>query len=515
MKLSELTRGLPLSGDLGNDPEVFGVRHDSRAVGPGDLFVTWSGQRHSGIDFASDAIALGAVAVIADRERPDTRDTASLPWLVAAEPRRLLGPLAAEIHDHPDRALVTVGVTGTNGKSTTVELVAAMLDAAGRPCGRIGTLGAQFPGLEGAAIERTSPEASDLFRILRSMRELGAGAAAMEVSSHALAQGRVEGAAFDVAVFTNLTRDHLDFHRDFEEYFAAKARLFELLKPRGHAVVHVGDPYGARLVARLAPKGREVLTFAASAATEPAPRIFPQGVTLGLGGTRGEIVTPRGALRFASPLLGRYNLENLLAAVAVGEALELPHAAIARGIAATQPLPGRREPVAAGQPFPALVDYAHTPAALEAAIRATRELVAAKVAVVFGCGGDRDPGKRAPMGRTVGALAELPIVTSDNPRSEDPHAIIAMVEEGLRASGNTGYRVVPDRREAIRRAVAVAAQGGWAVLVAGKGHEREQIVGDRRLPFSDKEELERALAERYGAGTEANANAGAGGGERS
>jgi UDP-N-acetylmuramoyl-L-alanyl-D-glutamate--2,6-diaminopimelate ligase len=489
VKLSQLVGALPFSGDLGHDPEVFGVRHDSRAVSPGDLFVAWRGARHDGALFAADAIARGAVAVIADRERPEGVD-ARVPWLVVAEPRRSLGALAAPLYDHPERRLTLAGVTGTNGKSTTVELVAAMLDAAGRPCGRIGTLGARFPGLEGQPIDRTSPEGSDLFRLLESMRRLGAKAVALEVSSHALAQGRVDGVRFDVAVFTNLTRDHFDFHAGFEEYFETKARLFEQLAPGGRAVVNIGDPYGARLAERLP----DALTYGAAGAVAPA------GVGLDEHGLAGEIATPRGALRFRSPLLGRYNLENLLAAVAAGEALALPHEAMAAGIAATRPLLGRMEPVDAGQSFVALVDYAHTDAALEAAIRSTRELSGAKVVVVFGCGGDRDPGKRFPMGRVAGTLADLPIVTSDNPRSEDPLAIIAAVEDGLRASGNPAYRVVPDRREAIRRAVAIAAQGGWAVLVAGKGHEREQIVGAERLPFSDREELERALAERVGAG---------------
>ncbi|KAB2961354.1 MAG: UDP-N-acetylmuramoyl-L-alanyl-D-glutamate--2,6-diaminopimelate ligase, partial [Thermoanaerobaculia bacterium] len=403
-----------------------------------------------------------------------------------AAPRALLGPLAAPLHGHPDRDLVLAGVTGTNGKSTTVELIGAMLDAAGRPAGRIGTLGYRFPGLDAPGAERTTPEASDLFRLLDEMRRLGARAAAMEVSSHALVQGRVAGVGFDVAVFTNLTRDHLDFHRDLEDYFAAKARLFDQLKPGGRAAISSADEWGRRLLERLP----GALSFG------PGGAVSVAAVELDTTGIRGELATPRGALRFRSPLLGRYNLENLLAASAAAEALGLAAEAIAAGIEATRPLPGRMEPVAAGQPFPVVIDYAHTDAALEAAIRALREISGRRLVVVFGCGGDRDPGKRPLMGRIAGTLAELPIVTSDNPRTEDPIAIIAAVEQGLRESGNRDYRVVPDRREAIRRALAVAAQGGHAVLVAGKGHEREQIVGTARLPFSDREEIERALAER-------------------
>jgi UDP-N-acetylmuramoyl-L-alanyl-D-glutamate--2,6-diaminopimelate ligase len=489
MRLSRLVDGLPLTGDLGNDPEVFGVRHDSRAVAAGELFAAWRGAKHDGAAFAGEAIRRGAVAVVADRARPAEVD-ATVPWLVAAAPRELLADFAARLYGRPDRDLVTIGVTGTNGKSTTVELVAAMLDAAGTPCARLGTLGARFAGYAGAASERTTPEASDLYRQLAELAAAGARGVAMEVSSHALAQGRVRGIAFDVAAFTNLSRDHFDFHRDYDDYFAAKAKLFEQLKPGGRAVVNLADEHGLRL--------RESLPGALGFG--PGGEVAAGDVRLDRDGIRGELSTPRGALAFASPLLGRYNLDNLLAAAAIGEALELPHAAIAAGIAATPPLPGRMEPVDAGQSFPVVVDYAHTDAALEAAIRSLKELAGTRVVAVFGCGGDRDPGKRPRMGRVAGTLADLPIVTSDNPRGEDPLAIIAAVEEGLRASGNAAYRVVPDRREAIRRAVAVGAAEGWAVLIAGKGHEREQIVGDRRLPFSDREEALRALAERTSAG---------------
>jgi UDP-N-acetylmuramoyl-L-alanyl-D-glutamate--2,6-diaminopimelate ligase len=489
MRLSRLVDGLPLTGDLGNDPEVFGVRHDSRAVVAGELFAAWRGARHDGAAFAGEAIRRGAVAVVADRARPAEID-ATVPWLVAERPRELLADFAARLYGQPDRELVTVGVTGTNGKSTTVELVAAMLDAAGTPCARLGTLGARFAGYAGAGSERTTPEASDLYRQLAELAAAGARGVAMEVSSHALAQGRVRGVAFDAAAFTNLSRDHFDFHCDYDDYFAAKAKLFEQLKPGGRAVVNLADDHGRRLSERLP----GALGFG------PGGEVVAGEVRLDRDGIRGELVTPRGALAFASPLLGRYNLDNLLAAAAIGEALALPHAAIAAGIAATPPLPGRMEPVDAGQSFPVVVDYAHTDAALEAAIRSLKELAGTRVVAVFGCGGDRDPGKRPRMGRVAGTLADLPIVTSDNPRSEDPLAIIAAVEEGLRASGNAAYRVVPDRREAIRRAIAVGAAEGWAVLIAGKGHEREQIVGDRRLPFSDREEALRALAERATAG---------------
>ena len=494
MKLSTLIRDLAASGDLGTDPEVFGVRHDSRTVEPGELFVTWSGAKFDGRLFAGQAIERGAVAILADSPRP-AETPREIPWLEAADPRALLGDLAAPLYGHPDRALTLVGVTGTNGKSTVVELCANILESAGLPCGRIGTLGYTFAGDDLAAgrpAERTTPEASDLFRLLAAMRDRGARAAAMEVSSHALVQGRVRGARFDIGVFTNLTRDHLDFHGDFETYYAAKRRLFEALKPAGRGVANLDDAYGRRLAEELG----LVHTFGSSGS---GAAVRPAGVNLDAEGMHGALATPRGQVRFRSALLGRYNLSNLLAAAAAAEALELPFDAIAAGIAKTRPLAGRMDAVRAGQPFLAVVDYAHTDAALGAAIRSLRELTGTKVVVVFGCGGDRDPGKRPMMGKIAGDLADLPIATSDNPRSEDPLAILSAIEEGLKASTNRNYRIVPDRREAIRRAVTVAMGGGWSVLVAGKGHENEQIVGNQRLPFSDRNELERAIVEQRGA----------------
>jgi UDP-N-acetylmuramoyl-L-alanyl-D-glutamate--2,6-diaminopimelate ligase len=273
-----------------------------------------------------------------------------------------------------------------------------------------------------------------------------------------------------------------------ESYFAAKRRIFDQLKPGGRAVVNVEDPYGRRLAAEMT-----AVTFG------DGGDVQARDVEMTASGIRGLLITPRGELPFSTPLLGRYNLLNLLAAAAAAEALNVPHAAVAAALAAQQPVPGRLEPVDRGQPFPVFVDYAHTDAALDAALRSVREIAQdGKVAVVFGCGGDRDRGKRPLMGRVVGDLAELPILTSDNPRSEDPLAILAAIEEGVKASGNRNYRLVPDRREAIREAIASAGPG-WAVLIAGKGHEREQIVGDRKIPFSDFEEIEKALEERFGA----------------
>ncbi|HEX5759402.1 MAG TPA: UDP-N-acetylmuramoyl-L-alanyl-D-glutamate--2,6-diaminopimelate ligase, partial [Thermoanaerobaculia bacterium] len=427
----------------------------------------------------------GAAAVLAAGPAPEG---IAVPWLAGADPRRLLAPLAARAYRHPDRELIVAGVTGTNGKSTVATLIAAVLEAAGRRAGFLGTLGYRLGG-EAFPGERTTPEASDLFRTLRAMRERGGRAVAMEVSSHALEQGRVAGLGFDVAVFTNLTRDHLDYHGSMERYFAAKRRLFALLKPAGRGAVNLDDPWGRRLAADLP----DALTYGAGG------DVRAEDVRLTTEGIRGTVATPAGTLRLDSPLRGRFNLENLLAAAAAAVALELPLAAVETAFAAQPPVAGRLEPVDRGQPFAAYVDYAHTDAALAAALRSARELAAGRVILVFGCGGDRDAGKRPLMGRVAGELADLPIATSDNPRREDPLAILAAVEEGLRASGSRDYRVVPERRRAIGEAVA-AARAGDVVLVAGKGHEAVQVVGDEKLPFSDRDELARAIEERRGAG---------------
>lgn len=482
LRLSQLLAGLPgvvapaLSAAA--DPEIRGVIHDSRRATPGDLFVALVGAHHDGRLHAAQAVARGAVAVVGEPPAPADLD---VPWIACERPRQLLGPLAARVFGHPDRELDLVGVTGTNGKSTVVTVLTEVLSAAGRPCGTLGTLGNRFAGKTYPG-DRTTPEAADLFRFLRAMRDDGAAAAAMEVSSHALALGRVAGAEFAVGVFTNLTRDHLDFHRDLEDYFATKRQLFDQLRADGRAVVNIGDPYGRRLAAALP----DCLTYGEGG------DVAVRHSALDLRSIRALLATPRGDLELRSPLVGAYNLDNLLAVVAVCEALAVPHDAVAAALAARGPLPGRLEPVDAGQEFPVFVDFAHTPGALEAVLRSLRELGDAKIALVFGCGGDKDRGKRPEMGRIAGERADLVVATSDNPRTEDPMAILASVEQGLVASGNARYLILPDRREAIRRAVAEAGPG-WIVLVAGKGHETEQIIGDVVLPFDDRQELESAI----------------------
>ncbi|HEV8631400.1 MAG TPA: UDP-N-acetylmuramoyl-L-alanyl-D-glutamate--2,6-diaminopimelate ligase [Thermoanaerobaculia bacterium] len=493
MRLPELVAGLPVAGDIDAPVEVSGIQHDSRQVEAGDLYAALPGARYDGRRFAPDAVARGAVAVLAAGPAEQPVD---VPWLLTEQPRALLAPLAHRLYGRPDRELLMVGVTGTNGKSTVVWLCQAVLQAAGKPAARLGTISYAFGDLELPA-QRTTPEVSDLVRMLRLMRDRGAVAACMEVSSHALVLDRLGETRFDAGVFTNLTRDHLDFHGTMEEYYLAKRRLFtERLKPGGVAVVHAGDPYGKRLAAEL----RQVRGAAAPA------RIVSYGeggevrvveARLEARATHARVATPRGELALETRLLGPFNLENLLAAVALGEALELPTEAVIAGLAEVAPVPGRMEAVDRGQSFPVFVDYAHTDDGLANALRAVRAIAGPgrKVVVVFGCGGDRDRGKRPLMGKVAGELADLVLVTSDNPRSEDPLAIMGAIEEGVKASGNESYRLLPDRRDAIRRAIAVAGPD-WAVLIAGKGNEEGQEIAGTKQPFSDRDEAIRALEER-------------------
>lgn len=484
MRASELIQGLPIE-TRDADFEVTGVTHDSRRVEAGDLFVALVGEHFDGRTFVDEARMRGAAGVLSVGEAPGGYEG---PWLRAGDPRAMLAQLAARLHDHPDRRLLMVGVTGTNGKSTVCALVASMLENADLPTATVGTLGFQF-GDVAERSARTTPEATDLYPLLRRVVEQGGRAAVMEVSSHALSLERATSLEFDVAVFTNLSRDHFDFYAGFEDYFAAKRKLFSQLKPGGRAVVNLDDAYGRELIGQLAAEDRGVLTFGEDSDADVAL----VEADFAIDRTVARVRTPRGELALSSRLRGRYNLHNMLAAVAVGETLGLEPESVVAGVEFLGPVTGRLEPVDRGQAFPVFIDYAHTDAALRASLGSLREIAEGrKIVCVFGCGGDRDAGKRSLMGEAVGELADLPILTSDNPRREDPMAIIAAVKEGLERSGNRSYRVVPDRREAIRRAVSIADES-WLVLVTGKGHELGQELETQTLPFSDRDELTRAL----------------------
>jgi UDP-N-acetylmuramoyl-L-alanyl-D-glutamate--2,6-diaminopimelate ligase len=451
----------PLDGLLGGldvvavdgDPatDVRAVAHDHRTVTPGALYCCVRGQRTDGHAHAPAAVRRGAVALLVDR-----RLDLGVPQVRVADVRRAMGPVAAAFHGHPSRALDVVGVTGTNGKTTTTAFLRSALEAAGRRTRVIGTLG-------GA---RTTPEAPELQALLGGFRDEGASAVAMEVSSHALALHRVEGTDFAAAVFTNLSRDHLDFHASMEDYFAAKARLFEPERA-ALAVVNADDAHGRLL---------------ADAARVPTVRYSLADVhdlVVDLRSSRG---TWRGR-RLVVPLGGAFNMANALAAATTAVELGADAGDVVEGVARVTGVPGRFEPVDLDAPFSVVVDYAHTPDGLDRLLRAAREVADGRVLVVFGCGGDRDRVKRPAMGEVASRLADLVVLTSDNPRSEDPLDILAAVSAGVR--GPAPVTVEADRRTAIALALAEAGAGD-VVVVAGKGHETTQDFGRRSVPFDDR-----------------------------
>jgi UDP-N-acetylmuramoyl-L-alanyl-D-glutamate--2,6-diaminopimelate ligase len=440
----------------GPAPEVRELAYDTRAVLPGSLFFCVPGARADGHDFAAEAVERGAVALVVERPLP-----LSVPQLRVPDARTAMAVAADEFFDRPTRELAVVGVTGTSGKTTTSFLVFAILAAAGRRPGLLGTVEARVGG-ERRGVLHTTPEAIDLQRLFREMLEAGDRSCAMEASSHAAALHRLDRVRFAALVFTNLSQDHLDFHGDMESYFQAKRRLFVEGAPP--AAINVGDEYGRRLAA----ERPDALTFG-----------FADDARIGPSALEGI------ALR----LRGRFNVENALAAFAAARLLGIEDAAIVRGLESLRGVPGRFESIDEGQDFEVVVDYAHKPGALENVLRAARELApSGRVICVVGAGGDRDRGKRPLMGKVASELADVVVVTSDNPRSEDPHSIIAEVLAG--AGGDA--EVEPDRAAAIARALELAREGD-VVLIAGKGAEQGQELADRVLPFDDREAAREAL----------------------
>jgi UDP-N-acetylmuramoyl-L-alanyl-D-glutamate--2,6-diaminopimelate ligase len=445
---------LEVRGDT-TTAEVTALVVDSRAVRSGALYCCVPGQRFDGHQFAPEAVRAGAVALLCERPL-----AVPVPQIIVAGVRTALGPLAAALHGHPSRHLRIVGVTGTNGKTTTTELLDAIFEAHGWPTATIGTL-------TGA---RTTPDAPALQSTLAELRRGGVVAVAMEVSSHALDQHRVDAVRFAAVIFTNLTQDHLDYHRTMTEYFAAKARLFE---PGWSdiAVINADDVWGRRLLASLEADGRRAVPFSLADVTDLA--LGPGGSTFVWDG-----------IPIALRLGGRFNVANAVAAAATARELGVPGDAIAEGLAAVASVPGRFEPVDVGQGFAVLVDYAHTPDGLEQALRAARELAARHLIVVFGAGGDRDHAKRPLMGAVASRLADMAVLTSDNPRTEDPNRIIDEVRAGAEGPGD--LLVEPDRARAISVALATAEPGD-VVVIAGKGHEKGQEIDGRTIPFDDAE----------------------------
>jgi UDP-N-acetylmuramoyl-L-alanyl-D-glutamate--2,6-diaminopimelate ligase len=469
---------------------IRGIAYDSRTVKRGDVFVAIKGRLADGTVFARQAIDRGALAVVSE----DSATGAKLPWVRVTDARLALGLLAAEFYGHPSGELRVVGITGTNGKTTTAYLLASIFEAAGIRCGMLGTVTYRLgPGKDNERdAARTTPEAPDLQAMLREMVDHECGACAMEVSSHALALHRVAGMRFAAAIFTNLTRDHLDFHADMDDYFRAKRRLFEMLAPDAPALVNVDDPRGAALVNA----GGRPVTYGIQ---RPAD-ITTGPLSFSLGGLTFDVRTPRGTLSVKSALVGRPNVYNILAAVATATALDIPFDAIERGIRVLAGVPGRFQLVSTtGDEVTVVVDYAHTDDALRNLLETARPLTSGRLITVFGCGGDRDRTKRPLMGAVAGRLSDLIVITSDNPRSEDPARIIEEIQRGIRTDAKHDItervRTVVDRRAAIASAIEQARPGDL-VLIAGKGHEKYQVIGDRTLPFDDVEVAREALARR-------------------
>lgn len=468
MRLDQVISRAPAGA---RDVEVRDLAYEDRAVKPGSLFFCVPGLTRDGHDFAAAAVSRGAVALVLQRPL-----NLGVPEIVVESVREEMARAAAAFNGDPTAALQVVGVTGTNGKTTTAFLVRALLEGAGRRCALLGTVKSVIGGVEHPVV-RTTAEAIELQHDFRAMLDAGDEACAMEVSSHALALHRTDAIHYAAAIFTNLSRDHLDFHPTMEAYFDAKRRLFAAEPEPGVAIVNVDDPYGARLAAEL----RSPVTFA----LERNASFRALRVEASLNGTRFELQTPDGAIGLRSPLRGRFNVYNVLGALAAARALGVELQSAAATLRSAGHVPGRLEPVEEGQGFAVLVDYAHTPDSLQNVLLTARALTGARVHVVFGCGGDRDRGKRALMGEIAARLADGVIVTSDNPRSEDPEAIIREILAGAAGAGGEEVAWLVDRRAAIEQAIAQAGPGD-VVLIAGKGHEQGQEHADgHKVPFDD------------------------------
>lgn len=494
VSLGDLLKNLPDARLLGDRlPEVEGIAYDSRRVRPGELFVCIRGLVHDGHHFAAEAVAKGAVALLVEEPLG-----LGVPEVLVPNTRRAMGEAAAAFYGAPSQRLRLIGVTGTNGKTTTTYLIRSALERSGRRTGLIGTV-EQITGSLRRDAARTTPESLDIQMLLREMVDGGCVACAMEVSSHGLALERTTGTQFDVAVFTNLSHDHFDFHKDFDEYLEAKAGLFRSLrfgertgvKRQKGAVINLDDAQAGRFIDAA---GAPVITYG----IESAADFRASEVEVNAGGVRYVAQTPQGSIRVHTRLPGRFNVYNSLAALAACYIEGVDLEAAAEGLAETV-VPGRFEPVEAGQEFAVIVDYAHTPDSLENVLKTARGLAEGRLICVFGAGGDRDRSKRSLMGSVAARLADVLVITSDNPRSEDPARICSEIEEGAR--GAARCEVILDRREAIRRAIYEAAPGDL-VLIAGKGHERYQEIDGVKLHFDDREEAVKAIRDRmaHGAG---------------
>jgi len=482
VRLDDVLAGIPVVARSGpGGAAVSGLAYHSKSVRTGFLFAALRGAARNGMDFVGEAVANGASAVLSGWPKPAAVD---VPWIQVSDAREALALAAANFYGHPGDRMKVVGVTGTKGKTTTTFVLEAILKAAGASPGLIGTIEYRRPGWKVAA-PRTTPESSDLQALMREFLDAGVSHCVMEVSSHALEQKRVWGVSFDVAVFTNLSGEHLDYHPSMEAYFEAKKKLFFLDPKRNAAVVNADDPWGQKLVAELP---MATVTFG----LEPAAIVRALKYVPSEEGIDAQVAYPGGVMRIRSGLVGRHNLYNLLAAIGAALTLNVAPDEIVKGVAGLEGVPGRFERVPNRRGLRIVVDYAHTDTALESLLMTARELKPRRVVLVFGAGGDRDRDKRERMGRVAARLADWTVLTSDNPRTEDPEAIIAAIAGGFDKEAVRSYEVEPDRRKAIARALA-AANKGDIVLIAGKGHEDYQIFKDRTVPFSDVAVVEETL----------------------
>ncbi len=480
MKLSRLAGMAGAAYQEGPDPEIKGIRYDSRNVQPGDLFFAMAGQRTDGKNYVREAVSKGAAGIVSDAPLPG----AGVPVMVVEDLPGAMAAMSAGTYGHPDRKLLLTGITGTNGKTTITYFIESIFALSGLSTGVVGTVNYRY-GNSVVPASNTTPQSADLYRMFAEMSAGGVKAAVMEVSSHALALGRASGLEFDIAVFTNLTRDHLDFHGTIEEYFEAKSRLFSGLAPGAKsgdkcAVINLDDPWGKKLVPIA--KNARIITYG----IKERAMVRAEHIKYSGGGSSFQLVIPDGRYTITLRHIGRHNISNALAAAGAAVAAGIPADRIVKGLENAPSVPGRLELVTQGQPYTVVVDFAHTDDALRNVLTAVRELKPRRIITVFGCGGDRDRSKRPIMGEAATELSDFVFVTSDNPRTEIPEKIALDIEVGIRRRHRNNYQVILDREQAIASAISMARKGD-VILIAGKGHETYQIVGTEKHHFNDVE----------------------------
>jgi UDP-N-acetylmuramoyl-L-alanyl-D-glutamate--2,6-diaminopimelate ligase len=484
MKLSDVLANVPGAKVHGNPEEIIrGISYSSKTVQPGDLFAALKGERADGYDFVGEAAGRGALAILSEREMPDHFQKT---WVQVASPRKALALCASNFFAHPSEKLRLVGITGTKGKTTITYILEEILRRADLDVGVIGTIAYRRPGIRLEA-ERTTPEAPDLQRMMREMVDSGVTHCVMEVSSHALELDRVTGIDFDVAVFTNLSGEHLDYHKTMDKYFESKKKLFQISAREKMAVINCDDPWGEKLLSGL---NMDSLTYG----TTPTANVRAEAFSFSQEGLEMNVKYGGEEISVASRLLGKPNMYNILASIASALALNVPTHAIKEGIATLKGVPGRFEKINNALGFNTFVDYAHTDDALKNLLETAKELNYGRIILVVGAGGDRDRQKRPRMGEVAGLHADWTILTSDNPRSEDPMAILRDIEEGIKKTGPDKYELEPDRKLAIHKALSVAEKGD-CVLVAGKGHESYQVLKDTVIPFNDADVIRSIIKE--------------------